>query len=88
MEVRILDRDKRVSVDLAGDLTTEDGVVVTVRVLDLSASGFRLMADDELLLGEHVSLRIGREDGLPATIKWVVGREAGGSFLQRAKTVL
>ena len=88
MEVKILDRDKRISVDLAGDLTTEDGVVVSVRVLDLSASGFRIMADDELMVGERVSLRVGREDGLPATIKWVVGREAGGSFLQKAKTVL
>lgn len=88
MEVRILDRDKRISVNLSGDLTTEDGVVVNVRVLDLSASGFRLIADDEIIVGERVSLRTGREKGLPATIKWVVGREAGGSFLQKAKTVL
>lgn len=73
--------------NLDGELTTEDGVVVIVRILDLSASGFRLMADDELLLGERVSLRIGREDSLPAMIKWVVGLEAGGSFLQDAKTV-
>lgn len=83
-----MDRDKRISVDLAGDLTTEDGVLVGVRVLDLSASGFRLVADDELLLGERVLLRIGRGDGMPATVKWVVGREVGGSFLQKAKTVL
>lgn len=88
MEVKISDRDKRISVNLAGNLTTEDGVMVSVRVLDLSASGFRLMADDELIVGERVSLRIGREPGLPATIKWVVGREAGGRFLQQAETVL
>lgn len=78
----MLDRDKRINVHLDGELTTEDGVVVKVRVLDLSSTGFRLMADDELLSGEQVTLRVGREESLPAVIRWVIGREAGGSFSQ------
>lgn len=81
----IENRGKRVSVNLPGKLTTDDGVVVDVLVLDLSASGFRLISDEALLVGERVSLRVGREDSLPAIIRWVVGREAGGSFSEQAE---
>jgi hypothetical protein len=82
----MLDRGKRINVNLGGELTTEDGVVVKVRVLDLSSSGFRLMADDELLSGERVTLRVGREESLPAVIRWVIGREAGGNFSQDSRS--
>lgn len=74
--------ETRINVNLEGVLTTEDGVLAAVRVLDLSVSGFRLLSNEPLLSEEKVTLRIGREEILRAKIQWVVGREAGGCFLE------
>jgi len=64
-----------------GVLIASDGVESRVRVMDLSSDGFRLELADELMEGEQILLRLGRET-VRAEIRWVRGKEAGGVFLQ------
>jgi hypothetical protein len=75
-------RPKRIDVEIGAVLTTADGHSFTVTVRDLSAKGFRVELDEEVLVGEHVSLRVGSNDAMRAEIKWALGREAGGYFLE------
>jgi hypothetical protein len=49
-------------------------------ILDISSNGFRLEVDDELRIGEFVSLRVD-DELVQAQIRWVLGKEAGGTFL-------
>ena len=75
-------RPKRIDVKLPALLTTADGHAFEVTVCDLSAEGFRLELDDELRVGEQVSLQVGRGPPSRAEIKWALGREAGARFLE------
>ena len=75
------ERPKRVDVSIEAVLTTADRHSFTVMVRDLSANGFRLELDEEVLVGEHVLLQVGSREPLGAEIKWALGREAGGHFL-------
>jgi hypothetical protein len=75
-------RPRRIDVELPAVLTTSDGHAYKVLVRDLSAEGFRLELDDELVIGEAVLLQVGREPACRAEIKWALGREAGGIFVE------
>ena len=74
-------RSKRIDVEMHAVLTTSDGYSFDVAVRDLSADGFRIELDEEVLVGEPVSLRVGSKGTFAAEIKWALGREAGGRFL-------
>ena len=74
-------RARRIPVSMDGVLVASDGVESKVRVTDLSSEGFRLELTDELMEGEQVQLRLGRET-IRGEIRWVRGKEAGGVFLQ------
>ena len=74
-------RARRIPVSMDGVLIASDGVESKVRVTDLSSDGFRLELADELMEGEQVQLRLGRET-IVGEIRWVRGKEAGGVFLQ------
>lgn len=76
-------RSKRIDVNYDAVLVTSDGHEVAVTVKDLSSGGFRLELHDEVLVGERVRLRVGRNGDVPAQIKWALGCEAGGVFLDR-----
>jgi hypothetical protein len=76
------DRDHRIAVQYEGVLTTADEQRVAVVVRDISANGFRIELEEELLLGEHVRLQVGKQPEVHAEIRWCLGREAGGVFLQ------
>ncbi len=76
-------RSTRISVDIDAVLTTSDGHCCKVIVRDLSAEGFRLELEDEVLVGEQVSLQVGRARALAGQIVWALGREAGGRFLDQ-----
>lgn len=80
---RPADRPRRIPVNMEGVLVASDGVESNVRVTDLSSAGFRLALGDELMVGEQVELRLGRET-VRGEIKWVRGNEAGGVFLHGA----
>ena len=75
------ERSTRIDVNIDGVLTTSDGHSFNVVVRDLSARGFRLEHNEEVLVGEHVLLNVGSRGAFAAEIIWTVGREAGGCFL-------
>ena len=72
-------------------LIASDGGEMNVTVTDLSSRGFRIEAEETLfigeniLIGEHVRLRVARYGDFPAQIRWALGREAGGIFLEPVK---
>jgi len=52
-----------------------------VTVLNISGTGFRARSDETLKIGEYVALRVPRYGDFQAQIRWSVGDEAGGMFL-------
>ena len=77
-------RAPRIDVDYPAVLVTSDGQPLPVRVRDLSREGFRVEIDDEVLIGERITLRVGRGEDMVGEIRWALGREAGGIFLTKA----
>jgi hypothetical protein len=69
-------------------LVASDGGEMEVVVTDLSSRGFRVEADqtlfigENIMIGEHVRLRVERYGDFPAQIRWALGNEAGGIFLE------
>lgn len=61
-----------------------DGGRLPVEICNISGGGFRLRAEETLVIGETVRLLVGRHGDLPAQILWVAGYEAGGRFLAPA----
>jgi hypothetical protein len=41
-----------------------------------------LSTEDTMPIGEHVFLRVARYGDFPAQIRWALGTEAGGVFLE------
>ena len=76
-------RAPRVDVRKAAIVVNSDGVEISVTILDISGSGFRLHVLEKLNIGEFVRLRVDDEI-LSAQIRWVLGDEAGGAFLANA----
>ena len=74
-------RAPRVDVRKTATLVNSDGLEVDATILDVSGSGFRLQVLEKLYIGELVSLRVD-DERVPARIKWVLGDEAGGTFLE------
>ncbi len=75
-------RSPRIRTSIEAVLVDSDGGELPVQVVDLSSGGFRLRADEALVVGEEVRLRVERYGDFPAVIRWVRGGEAGGVFLQ------
>lgn len=74
-------RSTRIDVNFDAVLVTSDDHEIAVTVKDLSREGFRIELTDEVLVGERVRLRVRRNEEIPAEIKWALGSEAGGVFL-------
>jgi len=72
-------------------LVASDGGEMDVVVTDLSSRGFRIEAEQDLfigeniMIGEHVRLRVERYGDFPAQVRWALGCEAGGIFLEPVK---
>lgn len=66
-------------------LVLSDGSEQAVRITDVSSGGFRLHSADTLPIGEHVFLRVPRYGDFPAQIRWALGSDAGGVFLEPVK---
>jgi len=73
-------REKRVDVRKPALLINSDGMEIDVLVLDVSSHGFRIELDDQLRVGELVSLKVD-DELVGAEIRWVLGKEAGGTFI-------
>ena len=59
-----------------------DGSEHAVKITDVSAGGFHLRSEAMLPIGEHVFLRVPRYGNFPAQIRWALGGDAGGVFLE------
>ena len=77
-----ISRAARVSVLQDAVLVLADGSEHFVKITDVSSGGFRLSASETLPIGQHVFLRVQRYGDFPAQIRWALGHEAGGVFLQ------
>ena len=75
-------RRHRIEVAHDATLVTADGAEHSVTVTDVSSGGFRLHTEDTLSIGEHVFLRVPRYGDFPAQIRWALGCDAGGVFLE------
>lgn len=73
-------REPRVDVRKAAVIINCDGMEIDAFVLDISSNGFRIEVGDQLRIGEFVTLRVDHEL-VSAQIRWVLGKEAGGTFL-------
>ena len=78
-------RERRIDVRKQAVLVSSDGIETPVLVMDVSASGFRIETSDTPLIGEYVFLRVERYGDFPAQIRWALGNEAGGIFLEPTK---
>lgn len=77
-----ISRAARVSVSQDAVLVLADGSELPVKITDVSSGGFRLSVAETLPIGQHVFLRVERYGDFPAQIRWALGEEAGGVFLQ------
>ena len=75
-------RAPRVATDLPATVVDGSGAEFTAVVIDISKQGFRLTCDETLKIGEYVHLRVPRYGDFPAQIRWALGEEAGGVFLE------
>ncbi len=75
------DRAPRIDLRRAATLINSDGATVAVVILDLWRGGFRVEACEDLRIGEQVTLLTERGDRFSAEIRWTLGNEAGGMFL-------
>lgn len=75
---------RRQRIDVAQDamLVMPDGSEHPVTITDVSPGGFRLRSDETLPIGEHVFLRVDHYGDFPAQIRWALGPNAGGVFLE------
>jgi hypothetical protein len=63
-------------------LVREDGSENPVIITEVSAGGFRLLVFETPRIGEHVLLRAEGYEDFPAQIRWALGVNAGGAFLE------
>lgn len=73
-------REPRIDVRMPAVVINSDGMEIDAIVLDISSHGFRVEVDEELRVGEFVSLRVD-DELVNGEIRWVLGKEAGGSFI-------
>ena len=76
-------QERRVDLNRPAVLRNSDATETGVVILDVSGGGFRLRVEEALRVGEFVTLRVERDEEFPAQIRWVLGSEAGGVFLDR-----
>jgi phosphoribosylformylglycinamidine (FGAM) synthase PurS component len=74
-------RAPRVDLRQRATILNSDGAVIEAVLLDLSSSGFKIQAVETLRIGEFVTLRVGRSSEMKAQIRWALGDQAGGVFI-------
>ena len=77
-----ISRKPRVQVAHRATVVLSDGSEHPVTITDVSSGGFRLSSEQTLPIGEHVFLRAAGYGDFPAQIRWALGAEAGGVFLE------
>lgn len=74
-------RAPRIDLSRPAVLVDSAGAETVVTVLDVSSGGFKVEVSDTPRIGEMVILRVDGSDDIQAQIRWVVGGQAGGVFL-------
>ena len=77
-----ISRKPRVSVAHEAVVVMSDGCEHPATITDVSSGGFRLRSEQTMPIGEHVFLRVAGYGDFPAQIRWALGSEAGGVFLE------
>lgn len=75
-------RAPRIELRRPAVVVNADGAENHVVVLDVSSGGFRIEITDDLRIGEFVRLRVEHSEEFQGQIRWVLGSEAGGVFLE------
>lgn len=75
------DGRSRVNVSYDGVLIASDGHKSVVVVKDVSANGCRVEIKDDLVVGEEVSLKVGKGGPFRCEVRWARGSEVGLLFL-------
>ena len=79
---RQIKRAPRIDTAHSATLVTTDGTEIPVIVTNLSGGGFRVGSAELLRIGEYVALRADKYGDFPGQIRWALGAEAGGVFLE------
>lgn len=74
-------RAPRIDTNHEAIVVDTQGRQFAVTVLDLSSGGFRLQSDETFKIGEYVAIRVTGYGDFSAQIRWALGGEAGGVFL-------
>ena len=74
-------RAHRIDGEHEGLLVDGDGRQYSVRILDISGGGFKLEGEETFRIGEYVGLRVSKYGEFSAQIRWALGNQAGGVFL-------
>lgn len=77
-------RERRVEARRSATLIESDGNELPVTILDISARGFRIETRDALAIGDIVRLKVDKAGDFAAQVRWALGSEAGGAFLDPA----
>ncbi len=75
-----MQRPPRIRLNNAAKMIAADGHETEVVIVDVSASGFRIEHADDLHEGDRITLVMAKAEKVRATIRWSIGREAGGTF--------
>jgi hypothetical protein len=74
-------RAPRIDLRRPAVIVNSDGTEWDVTILDVSRGGFRMEVSECPRIGELITLRVEHSEEIPAQIRWVLGNEAGGSFI-------
>lgn len=74
-------RARRLAIDGATTLRSQNWCSVEVKVQDLSSSGFMAECSEPVRIGSYVSLDVPGVGPVHAQVRWQVGSRMGGMFL-------
>lgn len=72
----------RVDMLQPGELVIYDGSSSKIEFLDLSASGFKIRHQEQLMVGDIVTVTSAKGFKALAEVKWVIDQLAGGVFME------
>lgn len=75
------DRPERQPIDGRASLRRHDSYEVEVRIRNLSTRGFMAECLEPVLIGSPVSLEVPGVGVVDAQVRWQLGREMGGQFV-------
>lgn len=75
------ERPVRTPIDAGANLRVPDQYEVSIRIRNVSTSGFMAECAKPILIGSHVSLEVPGVGMIEAQVRWQLGRRMGGRFV-------